>query len=108
MGIHMSTRSRETVGVRYTAWAALDRDPQDDRVQYACPYCGTPGTKNARRAFAEYRFTDGFLQDLQGEMTQCRGCRRSLRLAPIVLVHDQDEKRRFEAVFSEELVDARN
>lgn len=104
----MSNRSKETLGVRYTAWAALDRDPQDDRVQYTCPYCGTAGNKNARREYAEYRFTDGFLQDLQGEMTQCRGCRRPLRLLPIVLVHDQDEKRRFEAVFSGELVESRN
>jgi len=36
-------------------------------------------------------------------MTQCRGCHRSLRLVPVVMLHDQDEKRRFEAVFATEL-----
>jgi hypothetical protein len=99
----MSHRSTETLGVRYTAWAALDRDPQDDRVEYTCPHCGTRGSKPARRVREEYRFTDGFLQDVQGEMAACRVCRKSLRLVPVVLVHDLDEKRRFEAVFSPEL-----
>lgn len=99
----MNRRSVETVGVRYTGWAALDRDPQDDAVEFVCPHCGVPGRKNARRARADYRFTDGFLQDLQGEMTACRGCKRSLRVAPVVLLHDQDEKRRFEFVFAIDL-----
>jgi hypothetical protein len=92
--------SMETVGVRYTGWAALNRDPLEDRVEYTCPHCGAQGTKNARRPRSEYHFTDGFVQDLQGEMTACRGCRRSLRLSPVVLLHDQGEKRRFDAVFS--------
>jgi predicted RNA-binding Zn-ribbon protein involved in translation (DUF1610 family) len=100
----MSRQSRETVGVRRTGWAALNRDPQEDRVEYACPHCGTRGSKNARRERTEYHFTDGFLQDLQGEMSQCKSCGASLRLAPVILLHDQDEKRRFEAVFSDELI----
>ncbi len=104
----MSQRSTETVGVRYTAWAALDRDPQDDRVEFTCPHCGTSGNKAARRARADYRFSDGFIQDLQGEMSACRGCRRPLRVVPVVLVHDKDEKRRFEAVFSFQLPASRN
>jgi hypothetical protein len=104
----MRHRSAETVGVRYTGWAALDRDPQDDRLEYVCPHCGTPGTKAARRERAEYRFTDGFLQDVQGEMSSCRGCRKPLRIVPVVLVHDQDERRRFEAVFSGDLAVSRN
>ena len=104
----MPHRSTETLGVRYTAWAALDRDPQDDRVEFTCPHCGTSGNKAARRARADYRFTDGFIQDLHGEMSACRKCRRPLRVVPVVLVHDLDEKRRFEAVFSAELVPSRN
>jgi hypothetical protein len=104
----MIRRSAETIGVRYTGWAALDRDPQDDRVEYTCPHCGHRGFKAARRNRGEYRFTDGFLQDLQGEMSLCRNCRRSLRIAPVVLVHDRGEKRRFEAVFSPELEISRN
>jgi hypothetical protein len=100
----MAQRSLETVGVRYTGWAALDRDPRDDRVEYRCPQCGTAGSKPARRPRGEYRFSDGFLQDLQGEMSVCRQCRQHLRIAPVVLVHDMDEKRRFEAIFSPELV----
>jgi hypothetical protein len=104
----MSQRSTETVGVRYAAWAALNRDPQDDRVEYICPHCGTPGSKSARRVRDEYRFTDGFLQDVQGEMSACRGCKRPLRIVPVVLVHDMDEKRRFEAVFSPDLAANRN
>ena len=94
------SRSSETVGIRYTGWAALNRDPLDDRVEYTCPHCGAQGTKAARRPRSEYHFTDGFIQDVQGEMTVCRGCKRSLRLSPVVMLHDQDETRRFRAVFS--------
>jgi hypothetical protein len=96
----MSRTSAETVGVRLTGWAALDRDPLDDRVEYTCPHCGTRGAKAARRPRSVYHFTDGFIQDLQGEMAACHTCKRTLRLAPIVLVHNQDERRRFDAVFS--------
>lgn len=95
----MNRTSVETVGVRYTGWAALNRDPQQDVVEYTCPYCGAKGTKTARRPRAAYHFTDGFVQDLQGEACVCRSCKRSLRVAPVVLVHDQDERRRFNAVF---------
>jgi predicted RNA-binding Zn-ribbon protein involved in translation (DUF1610 family) len=98
----MDRRNIETVGVRRTGWAALDRDPQEDKVEFLCPHCGTPGQKNARRERTQYHFTDGFLQDLQGEVTQCRSCGQSLRVVPVVLLHDQDETRRFEAVFSDE------
>ena len=80
----MNRRAVETVGVRYTGWAALDRDPQEDRVEFVCPHCGAPGDKAARRARADYRFTDGFVQDVQGEATTCRGCKRSLRVVPVV------------------------
>jgi hypothetical protein len=99
----MDRRNVEVVGVRRTGWAALDRDPQQDMVEFICPHCGAQGQKKARRERALYRFTDGFLQDLQGEVTQCRGCNQSLRVVPVVMLHDQDETRRFEAVFSEEL-----
>jgi len=94
------SRSQETIGVRYTGWAALDRDPQEDTLQFTCPRCGQSGLKSARRSRAEYHFTDGFVQDVQGEMTTCRNCRASLHIAPVVLLHDQDEKKRFEAVFA--------
>ncbi len=104
----MNRQSIETVGVRYTGWAALDRDPQEDVVEFTCPHCGQRGTKSARRARARYHFTDGFLQDLQGEVTTCRACRNSLRVVPVVMLHDQDEKRRFEAVFSGDLVSSPN
>jgi hypothetical protein len=96
----MAQRSAETVGVRYIGWAALDRDPQDDRVEYSCPHCGAAGWKPARRPRSEYRYADGFLQDLQGEMSVCRQCRRRIHVSPVVLVHDQEEKRRFEAIFA--------
>ena len=99
----MSRSSSETIGVRYTGWAALNRDPLEDPVEYTCPHCGTRGAKAARKPRSEYHFTDGFIQDLQGEMTSCRACRHSLRLSPIVLLHDQDEKRRFYAVFAADL-----
>jgi len=99
----MDRRYVEVVGVRRTGWAALDRDPQEDKVEYVCPHCGARSQKNARRERALYHFTDGFLQDLQGEVTQCRACNQSLRVVPIVMLYDQDEARRFEAVFSQEL-----
>jgi hypothetical protein len=104
----MSLRSAETVGVRYTGWAALHRDPQEDPVVFVCPHCGAEGSKQARRSRSEYRFADGFLQDQQGEMTACRVCRRTLHLSPIVLVHDQDEQKRFRAVFTPDLVLSQN
>jgi hypothetical protein len=104
----MSRTSLETVGVRYTGWAALNRDPLEDPVEYNCPYCGAKGTKNARRPRSAYHFTDGFVQDLQGEMAICRACRHSVRLAPVVMLHDQGEKRRFNAVFLPDLAVSKN
>jgi len=98
----MDRRNPETVGVRRTGWAALDRDPQQDTVEFICPHCGARDKKNARRERALYHFTDGFLQDLQGEVTQCHSCKQYLRVVPIVMLHDQDETRRFEAVFSDD------
>jgi hypothetical protein len=99
----MNKESKETVGMRLTGWAALNRDPQDDSVEFTCPECGAHGTKAARRPRASYHFTDGFVQDLQGESTVCRNCKRALRVAPVVLLHDQDEKKRFEAVYQAEI-----
>ena len=96
----MEKELKETVGVRYTGWAALHRDPLEDRVEFTCPQCGEKGTKAARRPRAAYHFTDGFIQDLQGEATTCRKCKHSLRVVPVVMLHDQDEKRRFQAVFA--------
>lgn len=92
-------RSMDTVGVRYTGWAALNRDPLQDTVEYTCPHCGAKGEKRARRPRSEYHFTDGFVQDLRGETSICRQCKQSLRITPVVLVHDRDEERRFNAVF---------
>ena len=68
------------------------------------------GPQDSADAFAQPRAISSdafqgvsFLQDLQGEVTVCRGCKRSMRVVPIVMLHDQDETRRFEAVFSDEL-----
>jgi len=102
----MERRIPEVIGVRRTGWAALDRDPQQDLVEFICPHCGAESQKRARRGRTEYRFTDGFLQDVQGEGIQCHKCKQSLRIVPVVLLHDQEEIRRFEAVFSEALVSA--
>ena len=96
------THAEETDGVRYTGRAALDRDPQEDRVEFVCPHCGQSGAKPARRMRTSYHFTDGFVQDLQGESATCRNCRRSLHIAPVVMLHDHDEKRRFRAIFTPE------
>jgi hypothetical protein len=98
----MERRIPEVVGVRRTGWAALDRDPQQDVVEFVCPHCGAKGQRKSRRERSEYKFTDGFLQDLQGEGVQCQLCKQSMRVVPVVLLHDQDEIKRFEAVFSGE------
>jgi len=98
----MDRHNAETIGVRRTGWAAMDRDPQQDKVDFICPHCGARDQKNARRERMLYHFTDGFLQDLQGEVTVCHSCKKSLRVVPIVMVHDQEEVRRFSAVFSDE------
>ena len=89
----------ETVGVRYTGWAALNRDPQEDQVEFVCPRCGHSGAKSARRQRTSYHFTDGFVQDLQGERSTCRNCRRPLHIVPVVMLHDRDEMQRFRAIF---------
>jgi hypothetical protein len=104
----MSRHSEETVGVRYTGWAALSRDPQEDLVEFTCPHCGSQGTKSARHPHSLYRFTDGFMQDMQGEQTTCRNCRTRLHVAPVVMLHDQGEKRRFQAVFASDVGSATN
>ena len=98
----MERHHPETLGVRRTGWAALDRDPQQDTVEFVCPHCGARDQKNARRERTLYHFTDGFMQDLQGEVTVCHSCKQQLRVVPVVLLHDQDEQRRFAAVFSED------
>jgi predicted RNA-binding Zn-ribbon protein involved in translation (DUF1610 family) len=98
----MERRFTEVVGVRRTGWAALDRDPQQDKVEFVCPHCGARDQKNARRERSLYHFTDGFLQDLQGEVAQCHSCKQSVRVVPVVMLHDQGETRRFEAVFADE------
>jgi len=66
------------------------------------------GAKAARRPRSEYHFTDGFVQDLQGEMSTCRGCKHSIRVSPVVLLHDQGEERRFNAVFLADLEVSKN
>jgi hypothetical protein len=98
----MDRQIPEVQGIRRTGWAALDRDPQEDTIEFRCPHCGAEGQKKARRERTEYHFTDGFMQDLHGEGLQCHSCRRSLRVVPVVLLHDQEEKRRFEAMMKEE------
>jgi hypothetical protein len=100
--MNRNSHSEDIVGVRYTGWAALNRDPQEDVFEFVCPHCGGKGVKAARRARSEYHFMDGFLQDIQGEAASCKACRKPLHVAPVVLVHDRDEKRRFEAMFAAE------
>src|SRR5258708_1084468 len=101
-GVPMERHLAEVVGVRRTGWAALDRGPQQHVGEYAWPHCGGKSQKKARGGRTEYRFTDGFLQDLQGEGVQCHLCKQSLRIVPVVMLHDQDEAKRFAAVFSDE------
>ena len=96
----------EVLGTRRTGWAALDRDPQLDVIEFTCPHCGAPSQKKARRERTEYRFTDGFMQDLHGEGVQCHRCKQSLRIVPVVMLHDQEEVKRFEAMRAEEHVPA--
>src|SRR2546429_9829530 len=96
----MDRQHPETLGVRRTGWAALDRDPQQDTVEFVCPHCGTRDQKNARRERTLYRFTDGFLQDLQGEVTACQACKKKLGVGSVILLQDQDEMGPFGAIFS--------
>jgi hypothetical protein len=92
-------RGEETVGVRYTGRAALDRDPQNNSVEFVCPHCHSNGAKPARHERTSYHFTDGFVQDLEGETTKCRNCRTTLRIVPVVMLHDWNELERFRAIY---------
>src|SRR5260370_11068691 len=96
----MERRYPEVVGVRRTGWAALDRDPQKDTVEYVCPHCGKRGQKNARRERTQYHFTDSFLQDLQGEVANCRTSGQALPAVPIFILHTKHETPPFHPVFS--------
>src|SRR5260370_37586853 len=96
----MDRHNLETVGVRRTGWAALDRDPQQDTVEFTCPHCGARDKKNARRERALYHFTDGFFQDWRGEVTPCHARKQYLRVVPILRLHDRGDIRPFEAVVS--------
>ncbi len=89
----MDRRNPETIGVRRTGWAALDRDPRQDKVEFICPHCGARDQKNARRERALYHFTDGFLQDLQGEVTQCHSCKQYLRPGNFELIGSTNSKK---------------
>jgi hypothetical protein len=104
----MNRNTLETVGVRYTGWAALNRDPLEDQVEFTCPHCGAHSTKTARRPRSAYHFTDGFVQDVEGESGTCRNCKGSVRISPIVLVHDRQEQQRFHAVFEADLDVSKN
>jgi hypothetical protein len=35
-------------------------------------------------------------------VAQCHSCKQSVRVVPVVLLHDQGETRRFEAVFADQ------
>ena len=48
----MEKEQKETIGVRYTGWAALNRDPLEDLVEFTCPQCGTQGTKALQRCLS--------------------------------------------------------
>ena len=78
----------------------MNLDPLMDLVEFTCPQCGSKGDKAARRPRAAYHFTDGFVQDVEGESTACKSCKTSLKVVPVVMVHDNNEKQRFQAVFS--------
>jgi len=104
----MNRSGLETVGVRYTGWAALNRDPLEDQVEFTCPHCGAHASKAARRPRSAYHFTDGFVQDVEGETGVCRNCKKSVRVSPIVLVHDRNEQQRFHAVFEPDLELSKN
>jgi len=98
----MDRHNVETVGVRRTGWAALDRDPQQDTVEFICRTAAR-GTRRMPGASVRCIISRMvFCRILQGEVTQCHACKQSLRVVPIVMLHDQDETRRFEAVFSDE------
>ena len=52
----MRKMEKETIGVRFTGRAALDRDPLEDKLEFVCPFCEVPGTKSARRPRAASGF----------------------------------------------------
>jgi len=74
-------RRNQNSSVRRTGWAALDRDRSRTRWEFICPHCAR-GTENARRNVRGI-VPRMFLQDLQGEVTQCHACKRTCALFPL-------------------------
>jgi len=58
--------------------------------------------KNARRERTLYHFHGWIFTGLAGRSDAVPRVQAILRVVPIVMLHDQDETRRFEAVFSDE------
>ncbi len=97
----MSKQSEETVlefAIRHTrSWIATSKTMPWSSFARTAGSAAIGKATSGRNTTSQ---TDS-LQDLQGEMASCRNCKTLLHIAPVVMLHDQDEKRRFEAVFAE-------
>ena len=95
----MSRSSIETVGVRLTGWAALNRDPLEDRVEYTCPQCGTRGAKAAPPSALGLSLYGWVCAGPSRRDEHVPHLQAVVAALPVVLVHDRDEQRRFDAIF---------
>jgi len=99
---------KDAVGVRYTGWAHWTVIRRKISLNTLSRIAVKRGMKSARRTHDQYHFTDGFLQDLQGEMAAWPFLPASVAHRPRRdVAMTRDEKRRFEAVFSDFLVASR-
>ncbi len=97
----MQRHSKETIGVRYTGWAALDRDPQEDQVEFVCPHCGpvrNEGGATRTGALSFYGRVSAGHPRRGDDLPQLPDV--AAHIAPVVMLHDEGEKRRFQAVFA--------
>ena len=92
----------DTVGVRYTGWAALNRDPQEDLVESCVPTAER--TEKTRSPAALGLSLHGWLRAGSARRDERLPQLQAVaHLSPVGLLHDQGEQRRFNAVFLADL-----
>ena len=102
----MERQVPEVLGIRRTGWAVLGhpRAGGSTFIKFGSflILLGGGREEGAARAVGVSLYGMDLMQYLQGKQLQCHYCRKSLRVSPVVLLHDQEEKLAIEAMVAEE------